>query len=228
MKHNWAMTATLRSPERIVVLQNISWDLYESLLFAHRDRSVPRFTYDKGQLEIMSPSAEHEQLKETVTLLVNIAAEEMGINLQGFGSTTFRRADLDRGFEPDACFYIENLGRVRGKKELELKIDPPPDLVIEIDITSSSLDKLGIMAQLRVPEVWHYSKKAWRILKLERKGYQEKLESGALAGLTSEAINRLLEESRTLEPLAWMRRVRELIRTSVDRRSRQQPGPQAH
>jgi Uma2 family endonuclease len=109
------ITATLHTPEHRVVLHNISWDLYESLLLAHRDCRAPRFAYDRGELEIVSPSFEHEQLVETVTLLVNIVAEELGVNVGGCGSTTFRLKPRQRGFEPDACFYIENLGRVRGK-----------------------------------------------------------------------------------------------------------------
>lgn len=211
------MTMTLRSPEQRVVLDNITWNVYENLLIGHRDRSVPRFTYDRGQLEIVSPSAEHEQLKEKVALLVNIVAEEMGINLEGFGSTTFCREDLARGFEPDACFYIENLARVRGKKDFDLRLDPPPDLVIEIDIPSSSLDKFSIMAEAGVPEVWRYdTKRGWRILRLQRAlpaQYAEQGESGAIPGLTAEAIANLVEESQTLEPLAWTRRVREWVRT---------------
>ena len=205
---------TLHSPEQRIVLDNISWNIYESLLLTRRDRSVPRFTYDRGQLEIVSPSAEHEQLKEKVGLLINIVAEEMGINLEGFGSTTFCRADLDRGFEPDACFYIKNLARVRGKKDLDLRLDPPPDLAIEIDITSSSLDKFSIMAEVGVPEVWRYdTRRGWRILRLQRVQYVEQLESVALPGLTIEAITHLVEESRTLEPLVWTRSVREWVRT---------------
>jgi Uma2 family endonuclease len=207
------MTTTVRSTEQRIVLHNIPWDIYESILLVHRDRSVPRFTYDRGDLEIMSPSAEHEQLKEKMALFVNIVAEEMGINVEGFGSTTFRRQDLDRGFEPDTCFYIENLARVRGKKELDLRLDPPPDLLIEIDITSSSLDKLSIMAEARVPEVWLYDRKGWRILRLQGTEFMEEPESAALPGLTTEAITRLIEDSRTLEPIAWMRAVRQWVRS---------------
>jgi Uma2 family endonuclease len=202
------MTTTLHTPEQRVLLDNIAWDLYESLLMAHRDRSVPRFTYDRGQLEIMSPSAEHEQIKETVTLLVNIVAEETSTNVEGFGSTTFRREDIARGFEPDACFYIENLTRVKGKTEIDLQTDPPPDLVIEIDITSSSLDKFAILAHVGVPEVWRYDGQRLRILRLTNTVYVEQEESTALPGVTSLDVSRFLEESRTLERLAWLRHVR--------------------
>ena len=84
------MTTTPGSSEQRVVLHNICWDLYERLLCAHQDRPVPRFTYDRGHLEIVSPSSEHEEITDTVSLLVNVVAEELGINVKGFGSTTFR------------------------------------------------------------------------------------------------------------------------------------------
>ena len=207
------MATVLHSPEQRVVLHNINWDVYESLMTAHRDRSVPRFTYNRGILEIVGPSSEHEQLTRTVSLLVNILAEEMGINLKDFGSTTFKRKDLNRGFEPDACFYVKNLSRVNWKKDIDLRVDPPPDLAIEIDITSSSVDKFSIMAQMGVPEVWRYYNAEWRILALQGSGYVEQFESAVLPGLSAEAISSLIEESRTLEPLAWNRRVREWART---------------
>jgi Uma2 family endonuclease len=206
------MATVLSPPEQRVLLDNITWEVYESLLAAHRDRSVPRFIYDRGQLEIMSPSAEHEQLKETVTLLVNIIAEEKGINAEGFGSTTFRRADLARGFEPDACFYIDNLGRVKGKTEIDLRTDPPPDLVIEIDLTSPSLNKFAIFAHLGVPEVWRYDGERVRIYQLAGTEYVEQAQSLVLQGLTSSDVTRFLTESRTLARLVWLRRVREWVR----------------
>jgi len=173
---------------------------------------VPRLTYDRGHLEIMSPSAEHERLKETVTLLINIMAEEMGINAEGFGSITFRGADLARGFEPDACFYIASLGQVKGKATLDLRFDPPPDLVIEIDITNPSLDKFSIFAQLRVPEVWRYDGSALQICRLENEEYVKHTESTALPGVTGELIGHFLDTSRTLERLAWVRQVRAWVR----------------
>lgn len=206
------MASVISPPEQRVVLNNISWRMYEGLLEAHRDRSVPRFTYDRGQLEIMSPSPEHEQIKETVTLLVNIVAEERGVNAEGFGSTTFSREDIARGFEPDASFYIANFSRVKGKTELDLRTDPPPDLVIEIDITNPSLPKFPIFAQLGVPEVWLYQDRAMRIFRLEAGTYVEQTASSALAGLTSDVLSRFLDESRTQERLGWLRRVREWAR----------------
>lgn len=124
-----------------VILHGVSWKTYESLLADHTDRSVPRFAYDQGELEIVSPSPKHEKLNRGLALLVEVVAEEFGIDVYDLGSTTFKREDLERGFEPDSCFYVQNEERVRGKDRIDLETDPPPDLVIEIDITSPSLDK---------------------------------------------------------------------------------------
>jgi Uma2 family endonuclease len=202
------MAIAISPPEQRILLDNITWETYESLLQAHCDRSVPRFTYDRGQLEIMSPSIEHEELKDTVTLLVNTLAEEMGINTQSFGSATFRRADLQRGFEPDGCFYVQSVTRIQGRTELDLTVDPPPDLVIEIDLTSPSLPKFPIFAQLGVPEVWRADGSQMHIFCLEGGQYVAHAESSILIGITAEVITRFVRESYTLDRLTWLHRVR--------------------
>ena len=206
------MATVVSSPEQRIVLENITWEVYECLLTAHQDRSVPRFTYDQGRLEIMSPSAEHEELRHLVALCVEVLAEEWSINVRGLGSATFRREDLQRGFEPDACFYVQNVGRIRGKIELDLTVDPPPDVVIEIDLTSPSLPKFPIFAQLGVPEIWRYNGQRWQIFRHADAGYVEQSESVAFAGLTAEILTGFLEDGRTLERLAWLRRVRTWVR----------------
>lgn len=207
--------ATVLSPlDQRILLDNVPWAMYEGLLTLHRDRSVPRFVYDQGQLEIMRPSAEREQLKERVTLLINVIAEERGINAEGFGSTTSRRADLARGFEPDACFYLENLGRVKGKTDIDLQTDPPPDLIIAINLTSPLLNKFAIFAQVGVPEVWRYDGERIRIYRLADREYIEPPQSLVLPGLRSTDVMRFLTESRTLDRLVWLRRVREWARAS--------------
>ena len=206
------MAIVVSPPEQRIVLNNITWDMYEQLLATHRDRSVPRFTYDRGSLEIISPSAEHEELKRMVALFVEVIAEEMNINVRGLGSTPFRREDLQRGFEPDACFYAQSATRIRGKTELDLTIDPPPDVVIEVDLTSPSLPKFSILAQLGVPEVWRYDGRQWQIFQLVGEEYVKQLQSTAFPALTEEVMTALLDESRSLERLVWLRRVRTWIR----------------
>ncbi len=109
--------ATVLSPpaEQRMVLHGNSRETYERLLADHENSSAPRFTYDRGELEIMVPLPDHERYNRLVQLLVPVAASEMGVGSYSLGSTTFRREDVERGFEPDSCFYIGNRERVRGK-----------------------------------------------------------------------------------------------------------------
>lgn len=204
---------TVKSPaEQRVVLRNISWDTYESLLESHESSSAPRFTYDQGEMEIVSPSPEHERLNRRIALLVQALTEEIGIESEDLGSTTFRREDLERGFEPDSCFYIQNEEQVRGKDRIDLAVDPPPDLVIEVDITSPSINKLPIHAQLGVPEVWRYDGVKLEILRLGDARYAEVTESTVLLSLTSSVLTGLMERSKSLRRTVWLREVREAAR----------------
>ena len=197
------METKARGDQRIV-LHNVSWETYERLLKERGESRVPRFAYDRGELEIMSPSTEHESISYYVGLLVGVFAREGGFGLFGAGSTTYNREDADRGFEPDQSFYIRNADRVRGKPRIDLSVDPPPDLVVEIDITSPSLTKLPIYARLGVPEVWRYDGDSFSVLVLEGEEYVEAGESAVLPPLTGEALSYLIEQSRSLDIAAWL------------------------
>ena len=207
------MATALGPSDQRIVLRNVSWETYERLLAENADSSNPRFTYDRGVLEIMNPSAEHEEFSHVLTLLVNVVAEELDIDIRGFGSTTFRREDLARGFEPDSCFYIQSVERISGRATLDLTIDPPPDLIIEIDPTNSSLDKFPIYAQVGAPEIWRYDGTELRILHLENAGYVEHEESTVLSVLTRAVLSQFVVESKSLRRTAWIRRVRDWMRT---------------
>ena len=113
----------------------------EQLLSDFQDSHAAHFTYDRGILEIMVLSFKHETVNRTLAQLVSVIAEEMQVDIINAGSTTFKRRDIAQGFEPDSCFYIQNEGRISGKAEIDLDVDPPPDLIIEIDITSPLLNK---------------------------------------------------------------------------------------
>jgi Uma2 family endonuclease len=141
-------------------------------------------------------------------------AEEWGINVRNLGSTTFKRADLAQGFEPDSCFYIQSAGRIRGRRRVDLAADPPPDLVIEVDISSPSLDKLPIYAQVGVPEVWRTVEDSTAILRLRDDGvdYAEVDRSEVLPLITKQVLVRFLKDGRMLKRLDWTRRVREWAR----------------
>lgn len=210
------MTTVLNPPEQAtqkVILHDVSWAFYERLLAEYEGASNPRFAYDRGVLEIMVSGFEHENLKHDFATLVEIIAAEIEVDIVGAGSTTFRREYLHRGFEPDASFYIQNAERVRGKKRLDLNEDPPPDLVIEIDITHPSLDKFPIFSGLGVSEVWRYDGKNLFFYKLEDEGYTEQSESAALPGVTAERVAAFITESQQIKRADWLRNVREWARS---------------
>lgn len=195
---------TVETPsEQRTILHNISWETYEHLLADHRDSSSPRFAYDRGELEIMSPNPKHERTNRLIAQLVEIVAEELDIDLENLGSTTFRREDLQRGFESDSCFYVQNEERVRGKVEIDPNVDPPPDLVIEVDITSPSLDRFSIYAHFGVPEVWRYDGERIVIYELRGDEYVGIARSIALPRLTNAIPTRFVKEGVKIRRRAW-------------------------
>jgi Uma2 family endonuclease len=212
IRRGTAMPTTISPPreerEQRVALGHVSWETYESLLADHADARSPRFTYSEGMLEIMSPSSEHEELNDVMATIADIIAEEQQVEFKSLGSTTFRRRDLSRGTEPDSCFYIQNVERIRGKKEIDLRVDPPPDLVIEVEITSPAVAKLPVYARLHVPEIWLHDGRAPRILRLSGDQYEDCDRSGVLPSLTQSVLSAFCEESKTLTTLAWRRMVR--------------------
>ncbi|MBE8994032.1 Uma2 family endonuclease [Microcystis aeruginosa] len=164
------MTVTLPAPPaEIIHLSGISWETYETLLEEMSDRRL-RLTYNRGNLEIMAPSPEHEFSKTLIGRFVETLAEESVVPIYPLGSTTFKRPKLS-GAEPDECFYIDNIEAVRGKKLLDLNEDPAPDLVIEIDVTSSSQNRLQVYADLGVAEVWVYDGESLVIQQLQNGTY---------------------------------------------------------
>lgn len=183
-------------PEQRVTMEHISWETYEGLLAEQVDRSAPRFTYVQGALEIMSPPSEHEELKEIMAAVADILAEEWGFEFKRFGSATCRRRDLARGAEPDACFYLQNVERIRGEHEIDLAVHPPPDLVIEVEIASPVLDKLSIYAGFGVPEIWWYDGKHVKLLRLMGGRYEESRDSGVLPPLTQTTLSEFPNRQR--------------------------------
>ncbi len=205
------MAMVASAPDQQMALR-VTWDTYERILADHLDSSAPRFTYDRGLLQIETFSSEHEWINRTLWLLVNVVAADLGIDVLDVGSMTFRRKDLQRGFEPDSCFYIEHAPAVRTKTQIDATTDPPPDLVIEIDITSPSLNKLPIFAQMGVLEVWRYDGERIAVFALERGAYQQRSASDSLPILTADALTRFVQESRMLPRTAWLRSLREWVR----------------
>ncbi len=153
--------------ERRFVVHGVDWDGYEALL-----RIMPgvRITYDRGVVELMSPQFPHELYRRRIGRLIEIVAEELEIAIVGAGSTTFKRRVLDRGLEPDECFYLGGYDRLASLATIDLDVDPPPDLAIEVDISSSSLDKMGIYAALQIREVWRFDGESLTVAVLDEGG----------------------------------------------------------
>lgn len=196
--------------EQRVVLRNISWETYERLLAENADRSAPRLTYDRGDLEIMSPLPRHERFRRAIESIGDALNAELDATIDtSFGSTTFRREEAEAGFEPDACFYIGSEPLVRGKDRIDLRVDPPPDVVVEIDITSPSIPREATYARLGVSELWRYDGDRLEILLLEGERYVSATTSRAIPGLTAVALTGLLRELEGADWKTWLRRVRE-------------------
>ena len=205
-------TRSVAQDQRIV-LHNISWETYEHLLADHQDARVPRFTYDRGELEIMSPRPEHEDRAWATERLVELVILEMGIEFRNARSTTFKHQELERGFEPDSCFYIRNESAVRQNNDFDLRVDPPPDLVIEIDVTNSSLDKLRLFAAVGVPEVWRHATGRFTFMHLVDDSYVVIDESRALPGVMATDVSTLIAAVGTTGRAAWLRRVQDWARS---------------
>ncbi|MFY9225482.1 MAG: Uma2 family endonuclease [Blastocatellia bacterium] len=202
--------------EKHIVLSNISWSTYESLLNDLADKASARLTYDQGKLEIMVPLPEHEWINRNTALIVDVIAEELNINIQRLGSTTFKSQALTRGFEPDSCFYIQHQIAIQGKKHIDLAIDPPPDLVVEIDITSSSTDKLPFYHSLGVSEIWLHNGQELTIYKIEQNNYQIANSSVAFPLLTSQEIGNFINQSRNLPSLDFLKSLRAFLRDKIN------------
>jgi len=171
-----------------ILLQNVSWEEYETFcdLFAER----PIFlTYDQGELEIRMPSLEHDSPGFLLDAILSYVTRYFGVLIVGIGSTTIRRKIKSRGLEPDRAFYVTHAQEVLGKKNLDLSIDPPPDLAIETDVTSSSIPRMPIYGALGVPEVWRYDGQSISFHQLQGEDYTETPVSAALPQLTPVLIS---------------------------------------
>jgi Uma2 family endonuclease len=191
-----------------VLLLNTSWQRYVELRESDEHRNV-RMTFDHGELELMSPSGLHERLNFLIGHCIFAWVEERRIPLQGCGSTTFRRQDLQRGLEPDNCYYIQNESVVRGRDEIDLSIDPPPDLVIEVDVSSSSIDRIPIYQAMGVPEIWRWHDDALRVLVLNAENqYADAGASQSLPGFPIERMVELLKRRNTADGVTIVREFR--------------------
>jgi Uma2 family endonuclease len=211
------MTATLiQSPDR-VVLKNISWQTYQSLVIDFEREPGMRLTYDRGTLEIRMPLAPHETHKKILGRLIEAATEEFDLEIRSLGSLTCSREDLTKGLEPDQCYYIQHESMVRGIEQIDLEKLPPPDLAVEIDITSSSLNRFSIYADLKVPEIWRYDGKLLVIYELVGNEYIMRDHSIALPLLETIDILQFLSLSSSIGENNLVKQFRQWLKNCLNR-----------
>lgn len=199
------------------VLYGVSWEVYQELLTDYWEMPSPRFTYDSGILEINMPnSSSHEANTFILTQIVVYIAGELEIDFQNFGSMTFQKKDISKGFEPDSCFYIQSLALIEGKSNLGKENEIPPDLIIEVNRTSSSVPRMPIFAAFGVKEVWRFDGKKVKFYTLEEGVYLETEKSVALPVLSGAKATEFLRESREMKSSVWAKRIRDWAKTQSE------------
>ena len=198
-----------------LILHDISWETYEQLLEIFAERSTPRMTYYQGTLELMVPLPEHERYSWTLGRLIVALSEEIGIEIIGLKSSTWRSEPKKAGNEADECFYIQNEALMRGKLTIDLKNDPPPDLAVEMDLTSSSINKMAVYAELKVPEVWIWKKGKLIINILNDTGYVESETSLAFGSFPVKELPQFMNLDSEKGENARIREFREWVRSHL-------------
>lgn len=204
-------------PGQHILLQEVTWEEFERILDELGEHRTSRMAYDNGTLEIMSPLSAHEADKEIIGDLVKALLEELDIEFLTLGSTTFKNQAMLKGIEPDQCFYIQNESQVRGKRRLDLEVDPPPDLALEIDVISRTHPR--IYQALGVPELWRFERENLQINLLRNGHYQISEQSLIFPNLPlAQIIPQYSVQSRTAGRNATLRAFRQWVKNSVSRK----------
>ena len=198
-----------------ILLQGIAWATYQALVKDLECQPGKRLTYDNGLLEIFMPLPPHESYKRWLGRLVEILTEEMDVEIRSLSACTWSRKDLAKGVEADECYYIQNEAAVRGKMEIDLTIEPPPDLAIEVDITSLSLPRLPIYYALGVPEVWRFDGDRVVLLSRGQGDYREISQSLAIPLVTTAALQDWLMQAQTMGETSWAKAIRNWARAQL-------------
>ena len=196
----------------VLSADNVSWEEYEQLLEDLGPAYSVRIFYNQGRMNIMAPTRAHEKPTKIIHRLVITLSDELDIDIESLGSTTLKKQMAEAGAEPDDSFYIQSASLIIGKDDLDLERDPPPDIVVESDRTSSSLDKFPIYAALGVPEIWRISKRQMVIWLLVGSDYQSSPVSRAFPFLPVEKLNEFLAKGLAEGERKAARAFREWVR----------------
>ncbi|MGA2030692.1 MAG: Uma2 family endonuclease [Thermoguttaceae bacterium] len=206
------MSVATPQAESRVLLSNVAWSTFEALLAENECRGT-RFAFDRGFLEIMSPSVEHERIKTLLGRMIEFMVVELNIPISSGGSTTLKDEMKQRGLEPDECYFVANEPRMRGRDDYDAAVDPPPDLAIEVGISRSALNKLAIYADFAVPEVWIHDGTALRVYHLQPEGgYVQQDHSRSFPFLPLDEVHRFLGRRNATDETTWIRSFRDWVR----------------
>jgi len=197
-----------------VLLSGVRWETYQHLLQDYDERGAVHFAFHHGDLEITTITFAHARVQQLLSLLVSVIAEETAIDVDCVGAMTLQRPELECGLELDVSFYVQHADQVRGKATIDLSTDPPPDLVIRIDLVEPAFNKFAILAALGIPELWHYDGQQVRIWELAVGEYMEVAESKTLVGIPGAALAELVEASWQMKSTDWLRRTHSWVRSS--------------
>ncbi|MGD2182408.1 Uma2 family endonuclease [Lusitaniella coriacea] len=204
-------TQTLPQRSNRTLLTGVRWETYQALLSDLAENPSKQLTFDQGSLEIMIPLPEHEINKGFLGRLVQTTTEVLGLEIASLCSTTLSREDLQKGIEPDECYYITNEALVRGKINFDFTVDPVPDLAVEVDIISSSLNRLGIYGALGIEEIWRFDGKNLSIYCLNDGIYEEQERSKVLPILSKSVILNFLQRRGEMGENALFREFRKWL-----------------
>jgi Uma2 family endonuclease len=193
---NYAAVAERLPPGSTLIVHDVSWDEYEALLEAVGETKRLRISFDEGTVQVVTISAKHEKYVDLIHDLVRLLSLRLHVKVLSFGSATMKKRRREKGSEPDACFYVQSADLIGSKEELDFSSDPPPDIVVEVDVQHDSLSKFPIYAALGVGEIWRYDGQSMTIFHLQQDDYAPAESSRALPALTGRVLTEFLRRSQ--------------------------------
>ncbi len=213
------MAKAPKPSEQRIVLEKINWQQFEALLAEMGANRATRFTYDRGRLEMMTPLAEHDRCHKLIESLILVLVDTANLRVEGYKAPTLQRRDLGIAVEPDTGYYIQHEAQMRGKLAIDLSTDPPPDIILDVSLSSSSLDRLSLYAALDIPEVWCYIsqpgddffKGTLQLYCLVDHRYIESAQGFAFPFLPAKQILQFIDQSDALGLMTALRVLREWL-----------------
>jgi Uma2 family endonuclease len=215
---------TPKPSEQRIVLEKISWQQFEAILAETGADRTTRFTFDRGRLEMMTPLEEHDRCHKLIESLILVLAEVMKLQVEGYKAPTLKRPDLGVAVEPETGYYLQQVAAVQGKAAINLTTDPPPDLVLDVTLSKSTVDRLALYAALGIPEVWRYVsqpgddflKGQLQIYGLDGQRYVVSANSLAFPFLPAGRILQFIDESDALGLMTALRSLRAWLQSVHD------------